>query len=154
MSTQRRVIISDTSCLILLDKINVLDLLHKLFGEITITSSIATEYKKKIPKWITVADPQNKTYQTILVASLDAGEASTLALALEQKDCLLIIDDLKGRKFAEKLDLAVTGTIGVLLDAKLSGHIKAVKPLLQKIKSTNFRISMELEKRIVEIAGE
>jgi len=154
MSKLRRVIISDTSCLILLDKIGALNLLSKLFGEITITREIAEEFNKKLPNWFKIANPENRTYQTILEASLDIGEASALALALEQKDCLVIIDDLKARNFAAKLGLSITGTLGVLIDAKLSGHINSVKPLLHKIKSTNFRISPELEKQILEKADE
>jgi hypothetical protein len=62
-------------------------------------------------------------------------------LAIELDDGLLIIDDLKGRKFAHQLGLTIIGTIGVIVDAKLSGIIPSVIPILSKIKSTNFRIT-------------
>ena len=62
-------------------------------------------------------------------------------MALEFENPLLIMDDLKGRRFAEKIELKITGTPGVLVDAKQSGIINSVKPLLGKNEKTNFRIS-------------
>lgn len=94
----QKIIVSDTSCLILLKKINRLDLLHKLFGQITITKIIADEFGNDLPKYIRIENPENTIYQKILESFVDPGEASALALALEKKDCLLIIDDNKGRK--------------------------------------------------------
>ena len=81
----QKVIISDTSCLILLDKIGEVNLLNKLFGQIIITQDIAREFKKELPDWFTIVEPTNKTYQKILEASLDKGEASAIAFAIEQR---------------------------------------------------------------------
>jgi predicted nucleic acid-binding protein len=150
----RKVIISDTSCLILLNKIDQLNLLQKLFGEITITREIAKEFKKELPSWFRVVNPINTKYQKILEASIDKGEASAIALAIEQEDCLIIIDDYKGRKYAEQMGLKITGTLGVIIAAKQVGHITSVKPLLTKIKLTDFRLTVELEKRTLEKANE
>lgn len=140
----QRVIISDTSCLILLDKLGELHLLHKLFEKITITKEISEEFNKELPGWFEIIDPENKIYQRILETSLDKGEASAIALGIEHRDCLLIIDDYKGRRFAEQLGLKITGTLGVLIDAKINGHLKSIRPSLEKIKDTNFRLTMNL----------
>ncbi|MDF3079005.1 MAG: hypothetical protein K0S09_2894 [Sphingobacteriaceae bacterium] len=102
-------IISDTSCLILLDKIEQLDLLRKLFGEVVTTKIVATEFGEVLPEWIQIQDPDNKRNQLVLETSLDKGEASAIALAMEKEDCLLIIDELKGRKLARQLGLNITG---------------------------------------------
>jgi predicted nucleic acid-binding protein len=134
----QKVIISDTSCLILLDKIGEFNLLNKLFDQIVVTPEIAKEYNKKLPEWVKIDEPSNKTYQKILEASLDIGEASAIAFAIEQIDCLLIIDDYKGRKFAEQLGIKITGTLGIIIEAKLRGQIKSVKPILDRIKNTDF----------------
>lgn len=142
----QKVIIADTSCLILLDKIRELNLLNQLFGEITITQEIADEFSSELPNWFKIEHTVNKTYQKILEASLDRGEASAIAFAIEQKDCLLIIDDYKGRKFAEQLGIKITGTLGVLVQAKLSGQINSVKPILEKIKKTDFRLNIRARK--------
>jgi predicted nucleic acid-binding protein len=150
----QKIIISDTSCLILLDKIEELKLLNNLFGQIIITQEIANEFKKELPHWFIIQEPINKTYQKILEASLDKGEASAIALAIEQTDCLLIMDDYKGRRYAEQLGIKITGTLGIIIDAKQSGHIESVKPILDKIKKTDFRLTAELEKRTIEKSNE
>ena len=116
-----KTIISDTSCLILLDKIGELDILNKLFGTIITTSEVAEEFGQTLPAWIELRQPTDKNYQSIIEATVDKGEASAIALAIELDDCLLIIDDLKGRKFAHQLGLTIIGTIGVIVDAKLAG---------------------------------
>jgi predicted nucleic acid-binding protein len=149
-----RTIISDTSCLILLDKIGELSILNKLFGNITTTSEVAEEFGQPLPPWFEIKEPNDKNYQAIIEASVDKGEASAIALAIELDDCLLIIDDLKGRKFAHQLGLTIIGTIGIIVDAKLAGIIPSVKPILSKIKSTNFRITEKLELLILKRAGE
>jgi predicted nucleic acid-binding protein len=69
-------------------------------------------------------------------------------------DCLLIIDDLKGRKFANQIGLTIIRTIGVIVDAKLTGIITSFKPILAKIKLTNFRIAEQLEAIILKRSGE
>src|SRR4029453_885710 len=97
-----KTIISDTSCLIILDKIGEIDILHKLFGSIVTTSEIADEFGQALPPWIAIQQPKNRIHQRIIEASVDKGEASAIALAIELEDCLLIIDDLKGRKFAQQ----------------------------------------------------
>lgn len=149
-----KIIISDASCLILLDKIGELEILNKLFGIIITTSEVAKEFGQPLPSQFEIRDPKDKNYQSIIQTSLDKGEASAIALAIELDDCLLIIDDLKGRKFAHQLGLIIIGTIGVVVDAKLSGIIPSVKPIIRKIKATNFRMTKQLEEIILKKAGE
>ncbi|MEM8970011.1 MAG: DUF3368 domain-containing protein [Bacteroidota bacterium] len=149
-----RIIVSDTSCLVLLDKLNSLYILEKLFSEITITPEIEKEFGQSLPAWITVVEVQNKEYQTVLQTNIDAGEASAIALALEQKNCLLILDDNKARKTATRLGIDYVGTLGLLVEAKEAGFIQLVKPVLEQIKATNFRITENLERKILDLAGE
>lgn len=85
---------------------------------------------------------------------VDKGESSAMALALEMPESTIIIDDYKARKVADHLGINYTGTIGVLIKAKLLGIIQSIKPLLAKIKETNFRISAELEEKALQESGE
>jgi predicted nucleic acid-binding protein len=147
-------IISDTSCFILLDKIGELPLLQKLFGCVMTTQIIAEEFGKNLPGWVQLQNPADRNYQLLLQAALDKGEASAIALALEQKDCLLIIDEQKGRKLAKQLGLTITGTLGVLAQAKQNGLIPMLLPLVDKIKQTDFRLSEELIKETLKQVGE
>ncbi len=61
---------------------------------------------------------------------------------------------IKARKIAEKLGLNVTGTIGVIVKAKLTGIIPSIKPFLKKIKITDFRLSNEIESQALKEANE
>jgi predicted nucleic acid-binding protein len=79
---------------------------------------------------------------------LDRGEASAISLMLEIDDAILLIDDLKGRKIADKLKLKFSGTFGFLLKAKELGLIKEIRPLIEKIRLTNFRFS---EKVLIDV---
>lgn len=148
-----QIIIADTSCLILLHKINELVLLRNVFGQITITDTIANEYSESLPEWIEVRVPEDN-FWTTLTAFLDAGEASAIALALEVPSSLLIVDELKGRKVAKELGINYTGTLGVIGSAKVTGKIQAVKPLIDKIRNTDFRVSEALLKRVLELDNE
>ena len=150
----QKIIIADTSCLILISKIGAFEILQRLFSEVVVTSVIAEEFGEPLPSFFKLKDAQNKNYQNILQTSVDKGEASAIALAVEQDECLLILDDQKARTLASELKLKHTGTLGILVDAKLSGYIPSVKPLLDKIRETNFRLSPELESKILNRAGE
>jgi predicted nucleic acid-binding protein len=154
MQLSSEIIISDTSCLILLSKIDELNLLNKISDKIYITSTIQKEYGKDLPSWINIKDPQDNHYQKILEMDLDKGEASAIALSLEMDNSIVIIDDLKGRNVAERLNLRYSGTFGLILKAKQIGIIQSVKPILAKIKETNFRFSEKLFELILEQAGE
>jgi len=150
----QNLIIADTSCLILLQKINELSILEKLYTSVSITPQIAEEYGTTLPDWIRIEIPGDRNYQEILETSLDPGEASAIALALENKNSLLIIDDLKGRRIAVKLGLKITGSLGVLISAKKSGQLKSIKPIIEKIRASDFRISAKLEEAILKLSDE
>ncbi|HVV53723.1 MAG TPA: DUF3368 domain-containing protein [Mucilaginibacter sp.] len=150
----RKIIIADTSCLILLHKIGEFDLLRKLYGEILVTSEIRNEFGQELPPWIIVRDPTDQTSLNIISTSVDKGEASAIALALEEHSPLLVLDDKKARRLASSLNLNHTGTLGILIDAKLSGHLESVKPVIKKIRNTNFHISDHLERKILILSGE
>jgi predicted nucleic acid-binding protein len=154
MQKGSKLIISDTSCIILLLKIDELSLLKEVAGEVIITSIIKEELNIELPDWIKVKNPQNKKYLPLIEQEVDKGEASAIALMLEIDNALLLIDDLKGRKLAEKLHLEFSGTFGLILKAKQSGIISAIKPILIKIRLTNFRFSEKLFDDILKNANE
>ena len=66
----------------------------------------------------------------------------------------IILDDYKTWRIAKHLGLVYTGTIGVIIKAKLKGIIPSIKPLLKKIKQTDFRLSAEIEFLALKEAGE
>jgi predicted nucleic acid-binding protein len=149
-----RTIVSDTSSFILLTNIGELNLLYNVYGQITTTIDIANEYGEKLPDWVEIKDVTDKYRQQLLEMQIDKGESSAIALALETPDSILILDDYKARKIAERLHLSYTGTIGVIIKAKLMGIIPTIKPLLNKIKQTDFRVSVDLELQALKEANE
>ncbi|RNI33575.1 DUF3368 domain-containing protein [Hanamia caeni] len=149
-----RTIISDTSCLIVLTNISELDLLQKVYGRITTTIEIVTEYGEPLPDWVEIESVKDNYRQQLLEMQVDTGEASAIALALETPDSTIIIDDYRARKIAQKLKLNYTGTIGVIVKAKLKGIIPSVKPILAKIKQTDFRLGIDVEMQALKEADE
>ena len=142
---QSKLIISDTSCFITLSNIGELNLLRLLYSKIVTTPEIVQEFGESLPDWVEVIPVSDKAKQKLLEIQVDRGEASAIALALESENPILIIDDYKARKLANSLKINHTGTIGVIIAAKQKGIISSIKPLLNKIKETNFRISADLE---------
>lgn len=149
-----KTIISDTSCLIILSNIGELGLLQKVYGQIITTIEIAIEYGESLPEWVEIVKVNDPYRQQLLEMQIDKGESSAIALALEIPDSIIILDDYKARKIAEQLNLTFTGTIGVIIKAKQKGIIPSIKPMLEKIKETNFRLSIALELQALKEAGE
>lgn len=73
--------------------------------------------------WFQVQQVKDRYKQQLLEMQIGKGEASAIALALETADNVLILDDWKARRLAERLGLSVTGTLGVLIKAKNTGII-------------------------------
>lgn len=149
-----KTIISDTSCFIILTNIGELDLLQKVYGQIVTTIEVAAEYGERLPDWVVIESVNDKHSQKILETQVDKGEASALALAIETSDSTIIVNDYRARKVAEKLGINYTGTIGVIIKAKLKGIILSIKPLLAKIRQTEFRITDEIERQALKEADE
>jgi len=149
-----KIIISDTTVLILFQNIDQLKLLQGIYGEIITTPEVAEEFGEKLPNWIKLQSVSDKKYQEFIETQLDKGEASAIALAKENDDVLLLLDDLKARKLALKLNLKFTGTLGIIHKAKQKGLIEKVKPLIEKILSTNFRISDKIVDEILRLNDE
>lgn len=138
----------------ILAKIGEIEILNNVFGDIITTSEVAEEFGEELPKWIKIRSATDLYSQGIFEIQVDKGEASAIALALEMPESVIILDDYKARKIAENLRLEIIGTIGVIIKAKKPGKIESIKPHLNKISQTNFRISPELEKLALEAAGE
>jgi predicted nucleic acid-binding protein len=149
-----KVIISDTSCLIALDRIQHLHILQQLFSTISTTIEVAAEFGEPLPAWIEIKSVQNHSKIKELEFLIDKGEASAIALALETPNCTLIIDEKLGRKVAKELSISIIGTLKILLLAKQRGTIQSVKELLILLEKKNFRFSKNIVDTILHEAGE
>jgi predicted nucleic acid-binding protein len=85
---------------------------------------------------------------------LGAGEVGVLTLALESNDPLAILDDALARRWADRLNLPVRGTLGLLLDGKHAGLICEIKPLLDQLQGLGFRLHAATRNVVLKMAGE
>ncbi len=143
-----QIIIADTSCLISLYNAGILQILEELFYEVYITSEIQIEFGQPLPNWIKLKNPKNTAQLDSLYAQLDKGEASALALALQEENSIIIIDELKGRNIARNLGVRTTGTIGVLILAKEKGFLLELMKTIDKLVDNGLRISKKLYNEI------
>ena len=145
-----RHIIADTSVLIHFHNINRLEILRELYQEITITLEIANEFGKPLPQWIKIKKLKDKKYQDLINTQLDLGESSAIALAIENDDSLIILDDLKARKLAKRIGLNYTGTLGVINKAKENRLVDEIKPLIEELQAVGFRISGDIIEELLK----
>ncbi len=151
-------VISDTSCLILLSKIDRLEILRDIYGVVLIPPEVQVEYEaaygRLLPEWINILRPSDESISKFQLPGLDLGEQNAFALASEHPGALLIVDDERARKIAKRLGFRFTGTLGVLLVAKELGKIPSIRPLLMQIQRTDFHLSEEIVQQTLKDAKE
>jgi predicted nucleic acid-binding protein len=150
----RRVVITDTSILIIFRKLDSFNLLREVYGSLYTTPEVQEEFGEDLPEWIIVREVAEKKYQRFLESQIDSGEASAIALAAELVDPLLLLDDLKARKLALRLNFKVTGTFGVIKKAKDLNVISEARPLISKLLETDFRVATHIIEEFYKICGE
>lgn len=149
-----RAVISDSSCFITLVNIGRVELLQWLYEIVLTTPEVAAEVGGDMPSWVEVRGAQDHDMVQRLNQHLDPGEASAIALALELPGCMLILDDLDARKEAGRRGLDITGTIGVLVAAKIQGHLTTLASVLDDLDRVGFRSAKEVRERALRLAGE
>lgn len=110
-SQNENVVITDTSCFTLLDKIDAFPILNSLYQHIITTPEIAKEFGKVLPNWITIQNVVNRNLLYVYSEKVDLGEASAIALAMEVSSPLLVLDDLKGRKISCSIKSQLHGNV-------------------------------------------
>jgi predicted nucleic acid-binding protein len=145
-----KVIISDTACLIGLTNIGRLDLLREMYGSILITPEVAAEYGSPLPEWIIVQAVSDTNTVFVFNQSIDLGEASSIALALETRNPLLILDDRRARQFALNFGLEITGTLGLIIRAYEKGIIQDIDSIIASLREVGFRLPDNSESIITD----
>jgi predicted nucleic acid-binding protein len=127
-----------------------------LYGEIFIPPGVRSEIQRPQAlvdaSWLSVQRPHNRRLVSRLRQTLDAGESEAIALAIELGG-LLLIDDRSGRLECARRGVPHVGGCGVLLAAKVAGHISEVRSYLAAMRRTTF-LSSNLIRRTLTLAGE
>ncbi len=160
------IIVSNTSPIINLANVDQLQLLNQLYGDITIPQAVFHEISvigaaqpgaKEVEtlSWFSTSTVQNITMVNSLRSELDAGEAEAIALAVEIKADLLLMDERRGYMKAQQLNVECHGILGMLIKAKYQGLITTVKPILDDlIAVAGFWVNDVLYHRILQTVGE
>lgn len=160
------IIVFDTSPVSNLILIERLDILQKLFTEITIPPAVDAEVRAlkqfgkdlseyETAEWINIISPKNLQKVRTLQMKLDEGEAQAIALALEMDCKLLLMDERLGTNIARLEGLQTVGLVGVLIQAKKVRIIENAGEVLRNLKDiAGFWLGEKLERKILEELGE
>jgi predicted nucleic acid-binding protein len=150
-------VVSNTSPILNLALINRLSLIQEQLNKIIIPKGVLEELRveENLPgskildamdaKWLQVEEVQDSVMLRILKRELDAGEAETIALALENSAKLVLLDESEARRTAKDLGLRVTGVLGILVRACRQERIPSLRAEMEYLREkAGFYISDQL----------
>ncbi len=156
--------ISNTSPLLYLFRIAVLDWLPSLFEDIWVPRAVAAELQEgqragyDVPSlnnynWLKIVETRNVPSEW-LTLDLGPGELEAMALALENPEREVLLDDGLARRIASAAGLEVWGTLRIVLEAKKQGLTEAVAPLVDDLQKAGIWVSADVRQRVLALAGE
>ncbi len=160
------IVISDASPIINLAILDRLDLLKSLYEQIVLPQAVFAELtvagagqpgdaEVRNADWIEVIVCEDRQLVARLHEELDLGEAEAIALAIQIKADLLLIDEKLGRSKAKDFHIKTVGLLGILIQGKAQGLVSSVTSLMDRLRSeANFRIGDELYNEVKRIVKE
>jgi len=156
------ILVADCSALVALASCNALGLLDRLFGTVVVPETVyreavvgnkpeAEQLQGYLRGRVRALDPE---HTVLLDGFSDAGETEAMLLYHHLHASYLLIDDRRGRRMARINNIRVVGSLGVLLNAKQAGLIKAVKPYVERLSESDLYLSDALIATVLELAGE
>ena len=154
----------NASPLILLGKVEQIQLLSAMAGQIAVPRAVIREVSAKpdgeravqtltaLEAAIIVDDevpPAN-----ILSWDLGAGETQVISHAVVHSTDRVVIDDLEARRCAKAMGLAIIGTLGIVGRAKVAGVIDRAGPVIQRLRGTGLYASDEIVQQLLREVGE
>lgn len=157
-------VISNTSPLLYLYRIGVMEWLGQLFEEVWVPDAVFEELEEggqrgyDVPRlenylWIKRTNPQQMPAEWFAL-DLGRGELAAMALGLEHPEQTLLLDDLLARRMAEAAGLRVWGTLRVLLEGKRAGLTQALAPYVDRLMDAGMWLSADIRQRILRLADE
>jgi len=155
--------VADTSPLNYLVEINCQDLLPALYERVLVPAAVVKEldhpgapatvrsWRRRLPDWIVIREVRSAPDAAL--AGLDPGEHEAIQLAQEEHADLLLMDEKLGGRLARRRGLAVTGTLGVLVQAARRGLVD-MEAAVERLRATDFRCTPRIFEQAKERAGE
>jgi len=144
------IVIADTSPLNYLVLIDEIDLLPAIFGQVLLPQAVLHElnhpncpvkvrdWVNRLPQWLEVRTVVSIASPSLM--RLDPGEREAIQLALEMGINTVLIDEMGAREAAERLNLEVRGTLGILERGAKLGKT-SFRGALSKLEQTSFRLA-------------
>ena len=160
------IVVADTSVILNLCCVEQAHLLPALFHEVWIPDEVRIEFERlslhqprfqglRLPDWARIQPAEPVSAALAALPNLHAGETAALALALNRQADAVLMDESAGRRAAQLLGLPVIGVLGVLLQARRSGLLPAIKPVLERLAAeAGFWLSPVLMKEALRKSGE
>jgi predicted nucleic acid-binding protein len=148
------VVVADTSPLNYLVLLGCPDVLVHLYGKVLVPMAVLRELghpntPTEVQVWIANRPPWLELAAVTatapsLPAKLGPGEREAISLAIERSADVILIDDGPGRSAAKARNLTVNGTLFVVLEAALQGHLD-FEATLAGLHQIGFRFSQAVE---------
>jgi predicted nucleic acid-binding protein len=151
-------VVADSGPLHYLGLLGEVDLLRQLYGGVCIPLAVAKElaapgtpesvkeWMADAPSWLRVKAVVERS-DAIFRGTLDAGESEAIALASAIHAGLVLMDDLAARREAQRRNLRVAGTLGILRAAAELDLI-TVTDAVTRLQATNFYFDEDLVRSI------
>lgn len=152
-----------------LAKIERLDLLREFFEVVYVPPAVwheAVEAGRNYPEtrlieqaqlagWLVRHRVRRTPLLRLLEQSLDKGEAEAIALALQERVEMVLLDETEARTVAAQLGLSRTGVVGILIRAKQKGIIRSLRMELNRLQTQGgFWLSEQVFRAAIEAVGE
>ena len=157
-------VICNTSPLQYLHQIGQLSIIPNLVGSVIVPPAVLAELYAGTAKGLDLPQPRSLKWVRVqapisakaasLITDLGPGESQVLMLALEMPGSIALLDDALARRLAISNGIPVKGTLGLLLDAKRSGHLATVRPSLDRLQELGFRLAQQTRDAVLKLAGE
>ena len=159
-----RALVVNASPLILLARIDRLDLLTSLAKLLVLPEAVIREIQagshrdetadrvKSLPSVLQVAD--RPLPDRIRLWDLGAGESQVLAHGLERPGAEVVLDDLAARRCARSLGLPMIGTLGVVILCRHRGVLSAARPVIETLREAGLRLKPALMEKALAKLGE
>jgi uncharacterized protein len=159
------IVVADATPLIYLAAIGKFELLRDLYGSITIPAAVYDEVvtqgsgkwgaaETAAAGWIDRESVQDPAKLVGLQSHLHGGECEVIVLAEELQAALVLMDESAGRHELALRQLPCLGTVGVPMQAKQRGLIRALKPELDQLRACGFHLSNQVYRACLAAVAE
>ena len=158
------IVINSSPAISLTAALGSLELLADLYGTVVVPHAVLQELEAGATKDQTAKllcatpgveiRPQPIAIPAWLSSLLDAGEAAVIHTALQESIATVILDDLKVRRTARAAGLEVTGSLGVLVQAKKVGRLPSLRVAIAGLQARGVWLARDVVEQALRLAGE